>query len=62
MSMYNLIRYSDNYLKTSGSFQQYHRDELSVAIGAIVDFTGASQDSKSFKCKQKITSVTDANS
>ena len=61
MSMYNLIKYSDNYLKTSGSFWQYHRDEPSVTIGATVDFTGANQDSKSFKCKQKITSVTDSN-
>ena len=27
MSMYNLIKYSDNYSKTSGSFWQYYRDE-----------------------------------
>ena len=25
--MYNLIEYSDNYAKTSGSFWQYYRDE-----------------------------------
>ena len=24
--MYNLIEYSDNYLKTSGSLWQYYRD------------------------------------
>ena len=27
MPMYNLIEYSDNYSKTSGSFWQYYRDE-----------------------------------
>ena len=27
MTMYNLIEYSDNYLKTSGSLWQYYRDE-----------------------------------
>ena len=27
ISMYNLIEYSDNYLKTSGSLCQYYRDE-----------------------------------
>ena len=28
MSMYNLIEYSDNYSDTSGSLQQYKRDEI----------------------------------
>ena len=27
MSMYNLIKYSDNYSKTSGSLWQFYRDE-----------------------------------
>ena len=27
MPMYNLIEYSDNYAKTSGSLGQYYRDE-----------------------------------
>ena len=27
MSMYNLIEYSDNYLKTSGCLWQYYKDE-----------------------------------
>ena len=30
MPMYNLIEYSDNYLKTSGSLWQYYRDEPSL--------------------------------
>ena len=30
MPMYNLIEYSDNYLKTSGSLWQYYKDQLNV--------------------------------
>ena len=29
MSMYNLLEYSKNYRKTTGSFYNYYRDELS---------------------------------
>ena len=43
--MYNLIEYSDNYLKTSGSLWQYYKDE---ANDNIADF-------ESFKYKVKIT-------
>ena len=28
MSMYSLVEYSNNYLKTLGSLWQYYRDEL----------------------------------
>ena len=58
--MYNLIEYSDNYSKTSGSLWQYYRDgpALSVA-GAIADFSAA-DNSASFKFKQKITGKADA--
>ena len=31
-SMYSLIKYSDNYSKTSGSLWQYYRDEPAPAI------------------------------
>ena len=31
-SMYSLIKYSDNYSKTSGSLMQYYRDEPAPAI------------------------------
>ena len=60
MPMYNLIEYSDNYSKTSGSLWQYYRDgpALSVA-GAITDFSAA-DNSASFKFKQKITGKADA--
>ena len=40
MPMYNLIKYSDNYLKTSGSLWQYCKDIPAVNINnAIVEFT-----------------------
>ena len=39
MPMYNLIEYSDNYSKTSGSLWQYCKDILAVNNdGHIVDF------------------------
>ena len=43
--MYNLIEYSDNYSKTSGSLWQYYRHEIANTI----------QDSESFKSEIKIT-------
>ena len=52
MPMYNLIEYSDNYLKTSGHLWQYYRDE---------PFVNDSPDSASFKYKQKITSQARSN-
>ena len=45
MPMYNLIEYSDNYVKTSGSLWQYYRDEPNDNLA----------DSESFKSKIKIT-------
>ena len=50
MPMYNLIEYSDNYSKTSGSLWQYYRDEPSDNLA----------DSESFKSKIKITGKTPA--
>ena len=44
MSMYNLIEYSDNYSKTSGSLWQYYKDEPNDNIA----------DSESLKSKVKI--------
>ena len=51
MPMYNLIEYSDNYAKTSGSLWQYYRDEPNNNLG----------DSQSFKSKIKITRKTPNN-
>ena len=48
MPMYNLIEYSDNYAKTSGSLWQYYRDEPNNNLA----------DSESFKFKVKITGKT----
>ena len=45
MPMYNLIEYSDNYAKATGSLWQYFRDEPNDDI----------EDSESFKSKIKIT-------
>ena len=51
--MYNLIEYSDNYSKASGSLWQYYRDEpVNDSNDDIVDFRG---NSTLLKCKQKIT-------
>ena len=51
MPMYNLIEYSDNYAKTSGSLWQYFRDEPDDNI----------EDSESFNSKIKITGKTPNN-
>ena len=48
MPMYNLVEYSDNYSKTSGSLWQYYKDDLNDNIA----------DSESFKSKLKITGKT----
>ena len=53
MPMYNLIEYSDNYAKTSGSLWQYFRDEP--------DDNDDMDQSKSFKSKIKITGKTANN-
>ena len=45
MPMYNLIEYSNNYSKTSGSLWQYYKDEPNDNLA----------DSESFKSKVKIT-------
>ena len=48
MPIYNLIEYSDNYTKTTGSLWQYFRDEPNDNL----------RNSKSFKSKMKITGKT----
>ena len=51
MLMYNLIEYSDNYSKTSGSLWQYYKD----------DPNDNTENSESFKSKVKITGKTPNN-
>ena len=61
MPMYNLIEYSYNYSKTSGSLWKYCKDVLTVNNnGSIVDFNGANA-TDSFNFKTKITGQTDKN-
>ena len=50
MPLYNLLEYSDNYAKTSGSLWRYYRDEPNDNLA----------DSESFKSKIKITGKTPA--
>ena len=58
MPMYNLIKYSDNYSKTSGSLWQYCNEIPAVNNdGNIVDVNGANA-TDSFNFKTKITSQT----
>ena len=61
MPMYNLIEYSNNYSKTSGSLWQYCKEIPAVNNdGNIVDFNGANA-TDSFNFKTKITGQTDNN-
>ena len=58
MPKYNLIEYSDNYSKTSGSPWQYCKDIPAVDDdGDIVNFNGAN-NTDSFNYKTKITGQT----
>ena len=59
MPMYNLIEYSDNYSKTSGSLWQYCKEIPAVNNNdEIVDFNGANA-TDSFNFKTKITGQID---
>ena len=54
MLMYNLIEYSDNYSKTSGSLWHYYRDVPFLGNGAIAE----NSNSASFRFKIKIAGRT----
>ena len=61
MPMYNLIEYSDNYSKTSGSLWQYCKEIPDLDDnGDIVDFDGTTA-TDSFNFKTKITGQTNNN-
>ena len=51
MSMYNLIKYRDNYAKTSGILWQFYKDKPNNNL----------TDSESFKSKMKIRGKTPNN-
>ena len=57
MSIYNLIEYSDNYSKTSGSLWQYCKEMPAINNGAIVNFNEVNA-TDSFSFKTKITGQT----
>ena len=59
MPMYNLIEYSDAYLKTSGNLWQYYRDEPVLNTNDdFIDFTVDNNNHVSFKLKKQITGQT----
>ena len=59
MPVYNVIEYSDNYLKTSGNLWQYCKDIPAVNNnGDIINFNGANATDL-FNSKPKITDQTD---
>ena len=54
--MYNSLEYSKNYLKTTGSFWNYYRDEPNSGVGGEKSNVNYSlKDSKSFDYKTSIT-------
>ena len=56
MPMYNLIEYSDPYLKASRSLWQYNRDEPALNSNSeVIHFPANNNNSASLKFKQKIT-------
>ena len=58
MPMYNLIEYSDNYSKTSGSLWQYYRDEPALDnndSNIIINFLANNNIIISFKFKHQVT-------
>ena len=53
MTMYNLLEYSDNYLKISRILWQYCRDEPAVNDnGGIIDFIVNNSETDSSKIKK----------
>ena len=61
MPMYNLIEYSDNYAKTSGSYWQYCLDIPARDNNNAITFFTENNRTDSFDFKAKITSQTGDN-
>ena len=60
--MYNLIEYSKNYRKTTGSLWNYYRDEPNSGLGGANNNINYSiKDSKSFHYKATITGKLEGN-
>ena len=54
MPTYNLIEYSNNYSKTSGSLWHYYSDEPFFDNSTIADFPANNNNSASFKFRTRI--------
>ena len=62
MPMYNLLEYSKNYRKTTGSFWNYYRDKPNSGLGGDNNNVNYSiKDSKSFDYKTSITGKLEGN-
>ena len=59
MSMYNLLEYSKNYSKTTGSFWNYYRDEPNSGANSNTNYS--IKDSKSFDYETNITGKLEGN-
>ena len=59
MSIYNLLEYSQNYSKASGSLWNYYRDELTDETNDDNNVNKNVINSKSFKYKTSITGITE---
>ena len=59
MPMYNLLEYSKNYRKTTGSLWNYYRDEPNS--GAVGNINYSIKNSKSFDYKTSITGKLEGN-
>ena len=55
MPMYNLVKYNDNYLETSGTLLQYYRDKQDLTDNDIIINFGDDSGSALFKFKSKMT-------
>ena len=52
--MYNLIEHSDNYSDTSGSLQQFERDETEGDVDLTLDGNHIPNNLSSFKYKSSL--------
>ena len=56
MPMYNLVQYSKNSRKTTGSLRNYYRDEPNSGLGGDdININYSIKDSESFDYKTSIT-------
>ena len=61
MPIYNLIEYSDNYSKTSGSFWQYCKEILAVDDEGDIVYSNGANATDAFSFTAKITGQTAAD-